>query len=498
MNKTEIRTTNTPFRQYVGPILAMSAAFLVYYCMYAFRKPFGAATWEGNFFGTPIGIKTSLAVSQIIGYALAKLIGTWICSGVKYDQILSVLLGCILMALASLFALPYVGEYMFVAMFFNGLALGMIWGFVMRPLEGRRMTEMLIAGLCVSFIIASGDVKSTGKWIMGTDAFVQGFEGNPAWMPFLTAMMYFPFLVLGTLVLFNLPRPTESDRELRSERTSMVSADRMNFVRHHLGLLIPLAVVYFFLTAYRDFRDTFQAEIFEILGITEANAFSTTERYVAFGVVAVLSIFVFIRDSKAALVVFHLVVVGGLVTCGVATLALQAGVLSGYWWMVLAGLGAYICYIAFHCIVFERMVAYTRTPGNAVFAMMIFDFVGYVAAILFMIVADYFDDSNQLEVLVKLTWILTIAGALATLFSMFMIGRLRVQASEETLAAGSSKHIATQWSDEVFVASTGGGLFLYRVVEHHKLEGMSQQIVSRMEAEFIFRAIPIGFYRSHA
>ena len=436
--------SNSVFRQYLGPMLAMSAAFVIYYCMYAFRKPFGAATWEGTFFGTQIGTKTSLAVSQIIGYALAKLIGTRICSGVKYDQILPVLLGCILFAMASLFALPYVGEYMFVAMFFNGLALGMVWGFVMRPLEGRKMTEMLIAGLCVSFIIASGDVKSTGKWLMGTEAFDVGFEGNQAWMPFLTSMMYFPFLVMGTLVLFQLPRPTASDRDLRHERRSMVATDRTNFISHHLPMLIPLALVYFLLTAYRDFRDTFQAEVFEILGVAEDNAFSTTERYVAFGVVSVLSIFVFIRSSKMALVVFHLVVAAGLLLCGGATLALKTGMLSGYWWMVLAGLGAYMCYIAFHCIVFERMVAYTRAPGNAVFAMMVFDFIGYVAAILFMLIADFFEEANQLEVLVYFTWILTTVGTAATLISMFMIGRLGVvePASREEDASEARKAVA--------------------------------------------------------
>lgn len=423
---TEPPRPDTPFRQYVGPVLAMAAAFVVYYCMYAFRKPYGAASWDGEFFGTAIQVKTALAVSQIIGYAWAKLIGTRICSGIRYERVVYVLLGCMLFAWLSLLALPYLGAYKFVAMFFNGLSLGMIWGFVMRPLEGRAMTEMLIAGLCVSFIIASGDVKSTGKWLMGTEYFTTNFGGNEAWMPFLTASIYFPFLILGAIALFALPQPTDLDRQTRSERRGMRAEDRRAFLRHHLVLLIPLGFTYFLLTAYRDFRDTFQAEIFASLEITDSSAFSTTERYVAFGVVAILSIFIFIKNSRLALAVCHWVMAIGLIFCGLSTWMLKAGILSGYWWMVMAGLGAYICYIAFHCIVFERMVAYTRSPGNAVFAMMIFDFVGYVAAILFMIVADLLKESNHLEVLVMFTWALTIGGAGAIFVSLYSIRRLAV------------------------------------------------------------------------
>ena len=405
----------------------MVAAFVVYYCMYAFRKPFGAATWEGNFFGSAVQLKTALAVSQIVGYALAKLVGTKICSGVRYERIIYFLLSSVVLALAALFALPFAGDFTFVPMFFNGLALGMIWGFVMRPLEGRALTEMLIAGLCISFIIASGDVKSTGKWIMGTEAFIHGFDSNQAWMPFLTAMIYFPFLVVGVVALFLLPQPTETDRMLRNERRSMQDSDRRAFLRHHWKLLVPLAIAYFMLTAYRDYRDTFQAEIFLTLGIDDADAFSSTERYVAFGVVAVLSIFIVIKNSRIALVVCHAVMALGLIFCGAATLMLEMNWLTGYQWMVLAGVGAYVCYIAFHCIVFERMVAVTRSPGNAVYAMMVFDFVGYVAAILFMVAADVanvFKDLNHLQVLTAFTWALTAVGASAIFVSMAQIGKL--------------------------------------------------------------------------
>ena len=419
-------TTENVYRQYVAPVLAMLAAFVVYYCMYAFRKPYGAASWEGSFFGTSIGTKTSLAVSQVIGYALAKLIGTRICSGIRYDRILFLLLACILVAMAALLWLPYAGQFKVLPMFVNGLALGMIWGFVMRPLEGRKMTEALIAGLCISFIIASGDVKSTGDRIIQSEAFATSFKGDVAWMPLLTSMIYFPFLVAGVMVLFLMPRQTKEDEESRAPRDSMQASDRKQFLLHHRWLLIPLAVIYFLLTAYRDYRDTFTKEIFQHFGIEDAGAFSSTERYVALGVTIVLSIFIVIRDSRKALVVCHFVIAGGLVLCGIANLLVGAETISGYQWMVMSGLGAYICYIAFHCIVFERMVAYTRSPGNAVFAMMVFDFVGYIAAIGFMILVDIigFKSSNHYEILSALSWVLTFVGIGATVFSLLQVRAL--------------------------------------------------------------------------
>lgn len=53
-----------------------------------------------------------------------------------------------------------------LAMFLNGLPLGMVWGLVVWYLEGRRVAEVLLAGLSCSFIIASGAVKDVGRTVL--------------------------------------------------------------------------------------------------------------------------------------------------------------------------------------------------------------------------------------------------------------------------------------------------------------------------------------------
>ncbi|MCH8216795.1 MAG: hypothetical protein IH892_08490, partial [Planctomycetes bacterium] len=66
------------------PVLTLYAAvvsFSVYFCMYAFRKPFSAATYEGlQFFGSEVDLKTAFVISQIFGYALSKFVGIKVCS----------------------------------------------------------------------------------------------------------------------------------------------------------------------------------------------------------------------------------------------------------------------------------------------------------------------------------------------------------------------------------------------------------------------------------
>ena len=63
-----------PTRWFVA--YAALAAFATYFCMYAFRKPFAAAKYEGlMFLGTDVNLKTVLLISQIIGYALSKYAG---------------------------------------------------------------------------------------------------------------------------------------------------------------------------------------------------------------------------------------------------------------------------------------------------------------------------------------------------------------------------------------------------------------------------------------
>ena len=53
-------------------VYAILASFSTYFCMYAFRKPFSAAKYEGlQFMDTEVQLKTAFVISQIIGYTIS-------------------------------------------------------------------------------------------------------------------------------------------------------------------------------------------------------------------------------------------------------------------------------------------------------------------------------------------------------------------------------------------------------------------------------------------
>jgi hypothetical protein len=164
----------------------------------------------------------------------------------------------------------------------------------------------------------------------------------------------------------------------------MSSADRLAFVRQFLFGLLLLCLAYFFLTAYRDFRDNYQVEIFDGLGYPYAQnkaIISETETLVAFGVMAALALLTFIKDNRRGLIGAFFVMIAGVVLLGVGTILFDARAISGFWWMMLTGLGSYLAYVPFGSVLFDRLIASTRTAGTAVFAIYVADAIGYTGSV---------------------------------------------------------------------------------------------------------------------
>ena len=91
--------SNAPTHWFV--LYASVAAFATYFCMYAFRKPFAAAKYEGlMFLGTDVNLKTVLLISQIIGYALSKYAGIKVCTEIPRANLAKFLVGLILFLLS--------------------------------------------------------------------------------------------------------------------------------------------------------------------------------------------------------------------------------------------------------------------------------------------------------------------------------------------------------------------------------------------------------------
>jgi hypothetical protein len=202
---------------WVPTLFAAATAFGTYFCMYAFRKPFAAGHYAGlTFLGTAVELKTAFVISQLIGYALSKFIGLKVCSEAERRwraPLLVLLIAASQTALLGFAALP--GGWKVPAIFLSGLPLGMVWGLVVAYLEGRRTSELLLAILSCSFIVASGAVKDVGRALMAD------FGVSEWWMPFSTGMIFLaPFLIFVWL-LNQVPDPTPADVAARVRREPM-------------------------------------------------------------------------------------------------------------------------------------------------------------------------------------------------------------------------------------------------------------------------------------
>ena len=401
---------------------AILAAFTVYFCMYAFRKPFGAGTFcmdGGADCGSDVSYKITFVVAQLLGYCASKFIGIKVISEMSPAKRALSLFGFIGIAEGALllFAItpaPYNAVWMFV----NGLPLGMIWGLVFGFLEGRKVSEALGAGLSASYIVASGVVKSVGKWFLE--------QGVPEyWMPFVTGLAFAPLFVIAVLALKQLPPPTAEDEAARVRREPMDATARNAFVKEYFFGLAPLILLYFFLTAYRDFRDNFAVELWSALGYGKKPAvLATSEMWVAAGVMVVLGLLMLIRGNRRALVVVHAVMAFGTATIGLSTLAWQAGWIDPFWWMVSVGFGLYMAYVPYGCVLFDRMLAALGVLGTAGFMIYVTDAFGYLGSICVNLYKYYgAGELSWLEFFLQFTWFTTILCTACFLTSMVYFAR---------------------------------------------------------------------------
>jgi hypothetical protein len=358
-------------------IYAAVCSFCVYFCMYAFRKPFTAAGYNGISF-LHVDYKVWLVSAQVIGYMLSKFYGIKFISSMHGPRRANTIVMLILFAWIALllFAITPM-PYNIIFLLLNGFPLGMIWGLVFSYLEGRKSTEFTGAVLSVSFIFSSGVVKSMGKWLM-LDWNISEF-----WMPFVTGALFVLPMILFTFLLNHLPAPSESDITMRHERKAMTKTERKAFVAAFLPGLIIIVFTYMLLTILRDFRDNFANELFTELGFgNNASIFTETEVPVSLIVLLCMALLVLEKNNFKAFVINHIIIIIGYALALISTILFINNSISALYWMVLIGTGLYLSYVPFNCLYFERMIATYRINANVGFVMYISDSFGYLGSVL--------------------------------------------------------------------------------------------------------------------
>lgn len=388
-------------------VWCMVASFGVYFCMYAFRKPFNVGLYSGlTLWG--VGYKSVLILSQVFGYMLSKFMGIKVISELQPSARIKLIIFLILVAEVALLLFGVVPHpYNFIFLFINGLPLGMVYGVVFSFLEGRRVTEMIAMGLSVSIIIASGILKTI---------YIQVHTAFPAvsefWMPALMGMIFFfPFL-LFVRMLAMIPPPDEKDLALRSQRAPMTNESKTKVLSEFWFPVVCFIVCYSLLATTRDFRDNFAVEIWnEIQPGWTGSVLATTE--MAAGLVVLLFIggLSFIRDNRSGFRVTNLITFAGLAISGGATALFALGLITPYIWMLFIGVGMFLSYTAIQTVVFERMIALFRIQANAGFFMYLCDSIGYFGSVALLLFKEFFmQDINWSAALIRFIGIQTIIG----------------------------------------------------------------------------------------
>ena len=367
-------------------LFAGLAGFCAYFSMYAFRKPFTAATFDlvpGWEFA--LDYKIALVIAQVAGYALSKLIGVKVIAEMRPERragAIIILIGASWIALVLFAVVP--APWNVAALFLNGLPLGLIWGLVFGFMEGRRTSEVLGAILCASFILSSGVVKSVGKTLM------DGFDVSAFWMPAAVGVVFMPLLAVSVLALAALPPPSPADEAERVARRPMMAKERTAFLVAHWPVLVLLVAAYVTLTAFRDLRDNFAAEIWQALGYGDAaSVFTASEGPVAVLSLIAMGVMIAVKNNGRALLLMHGVILVGFATLGGSTLAFQYGLLSPIAWMIVSGAGLYLAYTPFNAMLFDRLIAYSGTVATAGFLIYVADASGYVGSVILLLVRNF-------------------------------------------------------------------------------------------------------------
>jgi hypothetical protein len=393
------------------------AGFITYFSMYAFRKPFTAASFDGiSGWHHSLDFKIALVIAQLVGYASSKIIGIRVIGAMKAGYRARSILGLIGVAWIALMVLAVVPPlFKIAAIFVNGLCLGMIWGLVFGYMEGRRTSEVLGAILCASFIVSSGAVKSVGALV------IQVLHVPVLWMPAATGLLFVPVLLLGVWGLSRLPPPSPEDEAARVRRAPMTKQEMWSFLRDYGFGVTLLVITYVFATVLRDFRDNFAPELWHALGYSNpAGVFTATEVPVAILALLSLGVIFKVQDNVRALNVIHLVILGGLLLLGGSTLLFDAGLLHPVVWMVASGAGMYIVYTPFNAMLFDRLVAAGGRVATAGFLIYVADSAGYVGSCVLLLWRNFgMMQAEWLTVFRYVIYATAVIGLALTVLSMF-------------------------------------------------------------------------------
>ncbi len=361
---------------------AGGAALLSYSLVYALRKPYTAASFEGlDFFGTDY--KVAVTTIQILGYVIAKFFGIKLISELKKERRFKFFVCSAVAAEAALVGFGLLAPpFNVAAMFLNGLSLGCMWGVIFSFIEGRKVTDMLASLLGVSMVFSSGVAKSFGLFAMNE------MHVGQFWMPAVIGAFALPLLVFMGYMLKRLPQPTEEDIALRNERVTLDGNGRKRLFRGYAPILTLLFVGNFMLLVLRDIKEDFLVNILDMSN-QSSWLFAQVDTIVTLVILGIFAAFIFFCSNIRALMCLMGLVIAGCLVMTYVSLNYEALDWQPVVWLFVQSLCLYIAYLTFQTIFFDRFIACFRIRGNVGFFIAIIDFIGYMGTVTLLSTKEF-------------------------------------------------------------------------------------------------------------
>ena len=389
--------------------------FLTYATVYAFRKPFTVGIFADGPHVFGLAFKDALVISQVLGYMTSKFYGIKFIAEMNKigrGKLILLLVGISWISLLLFAIVP--APWSIVFLFINGFPLGIIWGIVFSFVEGRKATDFIGAALAVSFIFSSGFVKSVAKGLQ------INFTISDWWLPFATGAVFFIPLIILVYLIERIPQPSESDISSRVTRLPMNKDDRKKFIQTFKPGLLLFIIIYVVLTVFRDIRDNFAADIWKELGFgNQPSVFTATEIPITLIVLVLIGSMILIKNNRRAFVITQYIIIAGFLIAGISSFLFIQGILGPFIWMTLVGLGLYIGYIPFNCILFDRMIATFRISGNVGFLIYLADSFGYLGSVSVILLKTVFQLKIHWSILYSWGVVgLSIFGIIGSIFAL--------------------------------------------------------------------------------
>lgn len=403
------------YASFVVAALACMATFTTYFCMYAYRKPVTAATFDGiTAFG--ISFKSALVVAQVLGYMTSKFIGIRFIAELdktKRSRHILILIGSAHLSLLLLALVP--APYNVLFLFTNGMSLGLIWGLVFSYIEGRKFTDFVALVLSNNFVFSSGVVKTIGR------IFIEQWKVPELYMPFAVGLIFFPLLLLATWMLERIPAPSDEEENGKGKRSPLNAQERAALIKQFFIGLTAIIIINLVCTILRDLKDNYAVEMIRsVKPQFNPGIFARMETIAAFAVFVLLLLLTIFKSHFRSIFAHHVAIFLGFTLVITAGYLIRYNIVDPVPALILSTVGLYVCYDTLQCLFLDRFISAFKVKGNIGFFFYLMDSIGYLGSCFIIMGKEVFTpELNWLPFFIKASYVMGSVGLVCIFISAF-------------------------------------------------------------------------------